>query len=183
MTIAVDLGRKATIQTNKQTHNNLSCNIGFPTMLYVRPTKPQISLCICTVWSEPLLVAGIFYDPCATDRTAFGVSKLNRRLHRLVWVDLYQNATLLEISCCGSFVKRGSVHEIVALIAYVSSDSSKAPAHISSITTVNAAHTRKKGMQMMLRLWFTSLVPLDSLATLVKVYIDLVVFMRIAGTS
>ena len=27
----------------------------FPTMWYVRPAKPQISLRICTVWSEPLL--------------------------------------------------------------------------------------------------------------------------------
>ena len=32
----------------------------FPTMWYVRPAKPQISLRICTVWSEPLLVAWIF---------------------------------------------------------------------------------------------------------------------------
>ena len=28
----------------------------FPTMWYVRPAKPQISLRICTVCSEPLLV-------------------------------------------------------------------------------------------------------------------------------
>ena len=33
----------------------------FPTMWYVRPTKHQISLRIRTVWSEPLLVAWIFY--------------------------------------------------------------------------------------------------------------------------
>ena len=44
----------------------------FPTMWYVRPAKPQISLCICAVCSEPLLVATIFYNCLATDRTAFG---------------------------------------------------------------------------------------------------------------
>ena len=31
-----------------------------------------------------------------TNRTSFGVSKLNRRLHRLVWVYTFQNTTLLE---------------------------------------------------------------------------------------
>ena len=34
--------------------------------------------------------------------TSFGVSKLKRRLHRLVWVYTCQNATLLEITCHGS---------------------------------------------------------------------------------
>ena len=55
-----------------------------------------------------------------------------------------------------------AVHEIVALVPYASRDSSKEPVHMGSITTANAAHTRKVGMQMML---------------------DLVVFMHIAGTS
>ena len=70
----------------------------FPTIWYVRPAKPQISLCICTVWSEPLLVAWIFYDCYATDWTSFGASKLKRRLHSLVWVYTCQTATLLEIT-------------------------------------------------------------------------------------
>ena len=35
--------------------------------------KPQI---ICTAWSEPLLVAWVYYDCLATDWTAFGVSLL-----------------------------------------------------------------------------------------------------------
>ena len=35
----------------------------------------------------------------SADQTAFGISKLNRRLHRLVWVYSCQNATLLEITC------------------------------------------------------------------------------------
>ena len=74
----------------------------FPTMWYVRPAKPQISLRICAVWSEPLLVAWVFYDCQATDWTPFGVSKHKRRLSRLVRVRTCQNATLLEISCTGS---------------------------------------------------------------------------------
>ena len=77
----------------------------FPTVRYVRPAKPQISLRIHAVWSEPLLVAWIFYDHKATDRTSFGVYKLKGRLHRLVWVYTCRNATLLEIVlqliCCG----------------------------------------------------------------------------------
>ena len=48
--------------------------VGFPTMWYVRPAKPQISLRICAVWSERLLVTWIFYDCLATDQTSFGVS-------------------------------------------------------------------------------------------------------------
>ena len=35
----------------------MSHDMRFPTMWYVRPAKPQISLCIHTVWSEPLLVS------------------------------------------------------------------------------------------------------------------------------
>ena len=34
----------------------------FPTMWYVPPVKPQISLRIRAVWAEPLLVAWIFYN-------------------------------------------------------------------------------------------------------------------------
>ena len=76
--------------------------IWFPTMWYVRPAKPQISLRILAVWSEPLLVAWVFYDCLATDLTPFGVSKLKMRLRMLVWVYLCQNVTLLEILCTGS---------------------------------------------------------------------------------
>ena len=53
---------------------------------------------ICTVWSEPLPVAWIFYDSKAIDWTSFGVSKLKRRLHRLIRDYNCQNATLLEIT-------------------------------------------------------------------------------------
>ena len=44
------------------TKQNLSRHRWFPTMWYVRQAKPQISLCIHTVWSEPLLVAWLFYE-------------------------------------------------------------------------------------------------------------------------
>ena len=53
----------------------------------------------CTVWSESLPVAWIFYGSQTTNWISFGVSKHKRRLHRIVWVYTCQNATLLEISC------------------------------------------------------------------------------------
>ena len=40
----------------------LSHDMRFPTIWYVQPAKPQISLRIRAVWSEPLLVAWIFYE-------------------------------------------------------------------------------------------------------------------------
>ena len=48
---------------------NMSQCMRFPTMWYVWPAKPQTSLRIRAVWSEPLQVAWIFYDCKATDRT------------------------------------------------------------------------------------------------------------------
>ena len=63
---------------------NLSRGMRFPTMWYIRPAKPQISLRICAVWSDPLLVARIFYDCCATDWGLFGFSKLN------TWVKVFR---------------------------------------------------------------------------------------------
>ena len=70
----------------------MRCDMGFPTMWYVRPPKPPISLRIRAVWPETLLVAWII----ETGWTSFGVSKLKRRLHRSVWV--YTYVTLLEIT-------------------------------------------------------------------------------------
>ena len=69
----------------------LSHDMRFPTMWYVRSANAQTSLRICAVWSESLLVAWIFYKYQATDRTLLGVSKLKRRLHRLVWVYTCKN--------------------------------------------------------------------------------------------
>ena len=45
---------------------HLSRDMRFPTMWYLQPAKPHISLHICAVLSEPLLVAWIFYDTCLT---------------------------------------------------------------------------------------------------------------------
>ena len=95
------------VETHKPYHYlqlYMSRDRRFPTMWNVRPAKPQISLRIRAVWSEPLLVACIFYDCLATDCTSFGVSKLKGRLIRLVWVYTCQNATLLEITCNGSYI-------------------------------------------------------------------------------
>ena len=75
----------------------MSRDMRFPTMWYVRPAKAQTSLRICAIWSESLLVAWVFYEYW----TSFGVAKLKRKLHRLVW-----NATLLEITCGGWMLKR-----------------------------------------------------------------------------
>ena len=74
---------------------NKSCHRIFPTMWYVGQAKAQTSLPIHTVWSVPLLVPWIFYEYQATDWTLFGVSKLKRRMYRLVWVYTCQNGTLL----------------------------------------------------------------------------------------
>ena len=84
--------------------NHMSRNMRFPTMWYVWPAKPQINLRIRAVWSMPLLVAWIFYECYTTDWTWFGVSKIKRRLHRLVWVYTCQNTTLSEITCRGSII-------------------------------------------------------------------------------
>ena len=40
----------------------MSHDMRLPTMWYVRPAKAQTSLCIRTDWSEPLLVAWVFYE-------------------------------------------------------------------------------------------------------------------------
>ena len=83
----------------------MSRDMRFPTMWYVWPAKAQTSLRIRADWSEPLLVAWIFHEYQATDQTAFGVSKLKRRLYKLIWVYTCQNTTLLEITCRGSYGK------------------------------------------------------------------------------
>ena len=43
-------------------NNNMSHDMSYPTMLYVQPAKPKISLGIRTAWSEPLLVTWLFYE-------------------------------------------------------------------------------------------------------------------------
>ena len=113
----------------------------FPTMWYVRSAKPQVSLRICAVWSEPLRLAWIFYDCSATNWTPFGVTKLKRGLHRLTWVYTCQNATLLEITCRGSY--------FFWKLSFSTGQTSNGPRHsmvcknFVSITTIfkNAYHT------------------------------------------
>ena len=39
----------------------MSRDMRYPTIWYVRPPKAQTSLCIRAAWSEPLIVAWIFY--------------------------------------------------------------------------------------------------------------------------
>ena len=75
-----------------------------PWMGLVWPANTQTSLCMRTDWSEPLLVALIFYDCSASNWTSWWVFKLKRRLHRLIWVYTCQKKpTLLEITCRCSF--------------------------------------------------------------------------------
>ena len=88
-----------------------------PTMWYVRPAKPQTSLRIRAVWSEPLLVTWIFYECYATNWTSFRISMLIRRLHRLVWVYTCQNATLLEIWCNGSIMVPDTLNIVLYTLA------------------------------------------------------------------
>ena len=59
---------------------HMRCDIRFPTKWYVRPAKAQTSLRICADWSEPLLVAWIFYDCSANDRTSLEFLSLTARI-------------------------------------------------------------------------------------------------------
>ena len=71
----------------------------FPTMWYVRPAKPQISLSLIRAFASRLnilLLLGYWLN-------ILWSSMPIRRLHRLVRVYTCQNATLLEITCHGSF--------------------------------------------------------------------------------
>ena len=77
VTFFLDFLSLQTVQTQKNficlfiVWQNLSRDMRFPTTWYVRPAKAQTSLRIRAVWSEPLLVAWIFYEDKATDWTAF----------------------------------------------------------------------------------------------------------------
>ena len=82
----------------------MSRDMRFPTMLNVRPAKPQISLRRRAVWSEHLLVDWIFCDCKATNWTSLVIPNLKTRLHRLLRVYSCQNATLLEITGRGSII-------------------------------------------------------------------------------
>ena len=53
---------KKRIMTLREDQKKISRIMRFPTIKNMRPAKPQISLRIRAVWSEPLLVAWIFYE-------------------------------------------------------------------------------------------------------------------------
>ena len=98
------------------------------------------------VWSEILQVAWIFYDSWATDRTSFGVSKLKRRLNKLIWVDTCQNATLMEIRVSIWFVFKfqvedGMINDIHSSTASVSWQSCES---IILVRTVCWEHVTKQ---------------------------------------
>ena len=68
----------------------------------VRPAKTQISLGICPVWSESSLCGqwvhkdqAFFMQTAKTDQTG--------RMPRVIWVFAGRTATLLVLSCCGSY--------------------------------------------------------------------------------
>ena len=71
-------------------HDKLRRNMRCPTMWYVRPAIPQISMYKRTVWCEPLLVVWIFYGCKATDWTSF-------------WVEASQARLRLHMSRCHTF--------------------------------------------------------------------------------
>ena len=80
---------RAPVSLNYRMHRDMR----FPTMWYVRPAFASRlnNLWVLRAW------------------TPFGVSKLNKRLHRLVWVYTCQNATLLVITCHGSYILRKTI--------------------------------------------------------------------------
>ena len=78
----------------------------FPTMWYVRSTKPQISLRIRAVWSEPLLVA--LYSMIVKLLTEHHLECLSLKGGCTGWSESthVKMPTLLQISCTGSNKKR-----------------------------------------------------------------------------
>ena len=78
----------------------ISRGMRFPTMWYMRPAMPQISLRIQAVWSEPLQVAWKFYECLATDCTLVGVSKLKGN-----WTGLSES-TLVKMPHCWKSMSR-----------------------------------------------------------------------------
>ena len=69
----------------------------------VRPAKTQISLGIRPVWSESSLSKGRKLGPLATHWAHSKDSDQTGRMPRLIWVFTGRTATLLVLSCRGSF--------------------------------------------------------------------------------
>ena len=70
----------------------------------VRPAKTQISLGICQVWSESSLCPWRKLGSLATHWTHIEDSDQTGRMPRLMWVFAVRIATLLVLSCRGSYI-------------------------------------------------------------------------------
>ena len=79
------------------------------------------------------------------DRTSFGVSKLKRKLHRLVWIYTCQNAALLEITCHGSYTHRtknkGTLEFFILRYFYCAYNTSKSIMGMASMCSSNTCMT------------------------------------------
>ena len=75
-----------------------------PTKWPVHPAKTHISLGICPVWSESLLSAWRKLEILATHWVHSEDSDHTGRIPKLIWIfSLGTHATLLVLSCCGSY--------------------------------------------------------------------------------
>ena len=94
---------------------NLSHDMRFPTLWYVRPAKAQTSLLICADWSEHLLVAE--YSSTVQLLTEHNLERLSltggctglseSKLVKLPW--------LLEITCLNSYIFQAAESLLVSL--------------------------------------------------------------------
>ena len=100
----------------KHIYKPLSCIVLLKSLvifMYINELRHEISnnvVCATSKASDQSsLIKGfacclnILWVEYSMSRTSFGVSKLKRRLHRLVWVYTCQNTTLLEITYRGSY--------------------------------------------------------------------------------
>ena len=106
----------------------------FPTMWYVRPAKPHRSLRICAVWSEPLLVAWIFYE-------------------FMYWLNIILSFLSLKGSCTGSsesiHVKMPhclNLHVVTAQITYALSQNSDQTGQVPRVLTYGPRHVISNNM-------------------------------------
>ena len=67
--------RVVLFESKPPSHTHMSHDLRFPITWYVRHAKPQISLRICAVWSEPLLIAWI-YNMTVNPFVPNGISRL-----------------------------------------------------------------------------------------------------------
>ena len=141
-------------------------------------------VCKRAAWSEPLLVAWVLYDCEATDWTPFGVSKLKRRLQRLVRVytqvkmsncwKSHAAAYFILTSRRSCFLKR-TADRLVSAMVYLKKKKKEIKRWVN-LRDNSTYHKYQICSNDDPRLTLTYF-------TLVKVYVDLVVFTRIVGSS